>query len=166
MAVVYGISDKYTVMVDLDNMGFRKAVSLAKLTMNHFKLGGFVILKSSDKNYHVVFDKPVRSWNEVLRIISWTGIMANNPHVWKWACMQAVKKSCTLRISEKPSKDGVKPKPKVVYRFGSQNQQIKAFLLTRKEVLTYLKKIGKASVPLSVPPSVCPFVCFVSVGMG
>jgi len=141
MAVIFGISDKHTVMADLDNMSFKRVKSLAFLTMKRFKLDGFIILKSSPKHYHVVFDRPKR-WSEVLRIISWMGIMANNRNVWKWVCMQAIKKACTLRVSEKPTKNGVKPKPRIVYRYGSQYRQVKAYLKKRKEILNILRKLN------------------------
>ena len=98
-------------------------------------------------NYHVVFDKPMRYWSDVLRVISWIGILADNPNVWKWVCMQAIKKACTLRVSEKPTKNGVKPKPRIVYRYGRQNQQIKVFLEKRKEIWNILKKIRKINNP-------------------
>ena len=128
MAVIFGISDKHTVMADLDNMSFKRVKSLVFLTMKRFRLDGFIILKSSLKHYHVVFDRPKR-WSEVLRI------------VWKWVCMQAIKKTCTLRVSEKPTKNGFKPKPRIVYRYGSQNRQIKDYLEKRKEVWNILNKV-------------------------
>ena len=140
MAVIFGISDKHTVMADLDNMSFKRVKSLAFLTMKRFKLDGFIILKSSPKHYHVVFDRPKR-WSEVLRIISWMGIMANNMNVWKWVCMQAIKKACTLRVSEKLTKNGVKPKPRIVYRYGSQNDMIKEYLACRRRVLRMIKRL-------------------------
>ena len=142
MATIKGITDNHTVMVDLDNMSFRKVKDLAESACSHFKLGGFIILKTSPKNYHVVFDKPMRYWSDVLKIISWVGILADNPNVWKWACMQAIKKACTLRVSEKTTKNGVKPKPRIVYRYGSQHRQIKAYLKMRRKILNILKKLN------------------------
>jgi hypothetical protein len=142
MAVIVGLSDNRTVMCDLDNVSFKKAKSLAFLTLKRFRLGGFIILKSSHRHYHVVFDKPKR-WSEVLKIISWMGIMANNKNVWKWVCMQAIKKYCTLRVSPKPiNPEGFKPTPRIVYSYGSQNRQIQAFLTLRKRVLRMVKRLG------------------------
>ena len=141
LPVIVGLSDKHSVMVDFDDTSFKKVVKVSKLAMKHFRLEGFIVLKSSHKHYHVVFDKPIRSWSNVLQIISWIGIMCDNPNVWKWACMQAIKGSCTLRVSEKPSKDDVKPKPRIVYRYGKQNKQIKSFLEKRKEVWNILKRL-------------------------
>jgi hypothetical protein len=142
MAVIVGLSDNRTVMVDLDNVSFRKAKDLAFLTLKRFRLDGFIILKSSCKHYHVVFDKPKR-WSEVIKIVSWMGIMANNRNVWKWVCMQAIKKYCTLRVSPKPvNPEGFKPVPRVVFRYGSQNRQIRLFLTLRRRVLRIVKRLG------------------------
>jgi len=141
MAIVVGLSDNKTVMCDLDDISFKKAKDLAFLTMEHFKLEGFIILKSSNKHYHVVFDKPKR-WSEVISIIAWIGIIAKNENVWKWVCMQAIKKFCTLRVGPKPDGEGLKPSPKVVYTYGSQNRQIKWFLSMRRRVLRMVKRLN------------------------
>jgi hypothetical protein len=142
MGVIVGLSDNRTVMCDLDNVSFMKAKSSAFLTLKRFRLEGFIILKSSPKHYHVVFDKPKR-WSDVLKIISWVGIMANNMNVWKWVCMQAIKKYCTLRVSPKlVNPEGFKPSPRIVYRFGSQNRQIQDFLTLRRRVLRLVKRLG------------------------
>ena len=141
MAVVIGLSDNKTVMCDLDNISFKKAKSLAFLTMEHFKLEGFIILKSSRRHYHVVFDKP-KQWSEVISIIAWIGIISKNKHVWKWVCMQSIKKYCTLRVGPKPDGEGLKPSPKIVYRYGSQDRQIKWFLTMRRRVLRMVKRLS------------------------
>lgn len=143
MAVIVGISDKHTVMADLDNMSFKKVKSLAFLTMKKFRLKGFIILKSSPKHYHVVFDKPMRCWSDVLRVVSWMGIMANNRNVWKWVCMQAIKGMCTLRVSPKPvNPEGCKPPPRIVYRYGSQDLMVKEYLTYRRRILRMIKRLG------------------------
>jgi hypothetical protein len=142
MAVIVGLSDNRTVMCDLDNVSFKKVKSLAFLTLKRFRLGGFIILKSSRRNYHVVFDKPKR-WSEVLKIIASIGINSNNPEVWKWVCMQVRKGFCTLRVSPKPiNPEGFKPTPRIVYRYGSQNCQIEWFLTLRRRVLRMVKRLG------------------------
>jgi len=143
MGITVGLSDKHTVMVDLDDMSFRKVKSLALLTMKHFNLEGFIILKSSPNNYHVVFDRPIGRWVEVLRIISWIGIMADNPNVWKWVCMQAIKGYATLRVGPKPvNPDGLKPAPRVVYRYGSQNRMVRDYLVFRRRLSKLVKRLG------------------------
>ena len=57
--------------------------------------------------------------------------------------MQCIKGTSTARISGKKGKR-VKPVPKVVFRFGRQDRQIKKFLETRKFVLDSLKRLKEA----------------------
>jgi len=142
MAVIVGISDKHTVMADLDNMSFKRVKSLALLTMEKFRLNGFIILKSSPKHYHVVFDKPMRYWSSVLKVIAWMGIVGNNRNLWKWMCMQAIKGYCTLRVSPKPiNSHSCKPIPRIVFRHGSQTNMIKEYLTFRKRILRIIKHL-------------------------
>jgi len=42
----------------------------------------------------------------------------------------------------KPTKNGVKPKPRIVYRYGSQYRQVRAFLEKRREILNVLRKLN------------------------
>ena len=153
-----GIDEKHTVMVDLDSMSFKRVKDLAESACSHFKLGGFIILKSSPNHYHVVFDKPMRYWSDVLRVISWIDILADSPNVWKWVCMQAIKKTCTLRVSEKTTENGVKPKPRMVYRYGSRHRQIKAYLKRRREILGILRKLNAQIHMCSIYLRAC-FLC-------
>ena len=67
---VIGYSDKETVMLDFDYMPFKSVRYWALRTLKWFKLGGFLILKSSRECYHVVFDRTV-SWTENMRIVAW-----------------------------------------------------------------------------------------------
>ncbi|MEM3640736.1 MAG: hypothetical protein QXH37_02275 [Candidatus Bathyarchaeia archaeon] len=132
MAVIIGLSCKHTVMADLDNMSFKRVKRLALLTMNHFRLDGFIILKSSPNHYHMVFDKPMQRWSDVLKVIAW---------------MQAIKGYCTLRVSPKPvNSNGFKPSPIVVYHYGSQNNMVKEYLTLRKRVLRIVKRARKEKV--------------------
>jgi hypothetical protein len=136
---VIGVTYENVVMADLDDMSFRRVKRLAFKAVKRFNLGGFIILKSSRGNYHVVFNEPKDRF-EVFQIIGWIGITANNPNVWKWVCMQAVKGALTLRLSPKPLSDGgFKPPPKVVYRYGEQDKCIKDFLKIRRNVLNAFK---------------------------
>lgn len=140
MSVILGFSCKYAVMADLDNTHFSLAKKLAERAVKRFRLGGFLILKSSEKHYHVVFDKPCR-WSKVVRVISWIAIMSRRPEAWKYVCMQSIKGYCTLRVSPKPlSPQGVKPSPRIVYRYGTQDKMIKAYL----EIRSQASKISKS----------------------
>ena len=50
--------------------------------------------------------------------------------------MQCIKGSSTLRVAPK----GDKPSPRVAYRYGKQDKQIKEFLLCRKGIKRIMKK--------------------------
>jgi hypothetical protein len=45
--------------------------------MEWFKLEGFIILKSSENNYHVVFNRRV-SWPENMKIVAWVSLLSHN----------------------------------------------------------------------------------------
>jgi hypothetical protein len=102
----------------------------AKKAMDRFKLEGFIALKSSDNNYHVVFNRPV-SWDENMQIVAWVALLSNNPMLQKWHLLQCIKrKGSTLRVSAK----GDKPSPRVVYRYGRQDKMIREFLEFRRKI--------------------------------
>ncbi len=56
---ILGLTDFETVMLDLDDMSFKSAKYWAELANEKLNLGGYIILKSSEKHYHVVFDRYV-----------------------------------------------------------------------------------------------------------
>ena len=124
---ILGFTDRNTVKLDLDNMSFKSAKDWAILVLEKHKLKGFVILKSSKKCYHVVFDRYV-SWDENLSIVGWVAILSKNIKVKDYALMQSIKMSSTLRVAPK----GNKPSPRIVYRYGRQNHAIKDFLEYRQ----------------------------------
>ena len=64
--------------------------------------------------------------------------------------MQCIKESSTLRFSPKIDK----PSPKIVFRYGSQNNQIKELLETRRIILNIVKNSLKDSVKKSVDSNV------------
>ncbi|MEM2565142.1 MAG: hypothetical protein QXQ42_05560 [Candidatus Bathyarchaeia archaeon] len=138
MPPVIGLSHKNIVMVDLDGMPLEEVKRLADKALKRFRLGGYIILESSQGNYHVVF----RYWSETVRVMAWIAIMSNNPNVQKWVCMQLIKEASTLRVNPKPTNpEGCKPIPKIVYQYGSRNLGIKAFLKSREEILKLLKEL-------------------------
>lgn len=132
---VHGVSSKETIKLDLDNVSFKLAKKIASETMKWFKLEGFIILKSSKNHYHVVFDKRV-SWSENMSIVALISLLSHNEELRKWCIMQCIKQSSTLRVSPK----GRKKSPRIVYRFGAQNHEIKDFLEYRKIALKYYNK--------------------------
>jgi len=136
---VMGVTDTETVKLDFDNTPLKTVKYWAFRTMKWFKLEGFVILKSSEGNYHVVFNRPV-SWCENMRIVAWVSLLSGNPMLEKWFMLQCIKEGSTLRVS--PKRD--KPSPRIVYRFGEQDKQIKEFLAYRKLVKSIWKKVERS----------------------
>lgn len=136
---VLGITDDETVMLDFDNTPFKWVKYWALRAMSRFKLKGFIILKSSKSNYHVVFDRKV-SWRENVGIMAWVCLQSKHKKLTGWFIMQCIKGASkggsTLRVSPK----GDKPMPRVVYRYGEQDGQIREFLNLRRFVRNIIRK--------------------------
>lgn len=71
-------------MVDLDDVDFKKVKRLCMGAVEKYKLVGFIILKSSSGNYHVVFDRILENWSEAVNVIARIAIMSGNHKTWKW----------------------------------------------------------------------------------
>jgi len=56
----------------------------------------------------------------------------------KWHLMQCIKEGSTLRISPKMGK----PSPRIVYRYGLEDGQIKEFLVFRRLTKNIWKRIA------------------------
>lgn len=95
---IIGFTDSETAMLDLDDISFRSVKYWAFRTMNWFQLQGFIILKSSDRCYHVVFNRKV-SWRENMHIVAWVSLLSHNKDLHSWLEMQCIKESSTLRIA-------------------------------------------------------------------
>lgn len=130
---ILGYTDIETVKLDLDDMSFDHVKYWAVATTKRFRLRGFVILKSSKNCYHVVFDKPV-SWVKNVAIVAWVCLMTKHRKLTEWLIMQCIKHASTLRLSSKKEK----PSPRIIYRHGTQNQQVSNFLRYRKIVRTII----------------------------
>jgi len=135
---IFGLSDDEAVMVDFDNVSFKTIKYWAFRTMKFHKLEGFIILRSSKGCYHVVFNRSV-DWSENMRIVAWIALLSNNKGLQKYHLLQCIKESSTLRMSTKKQK----PSPRIVYRYGKQNTQIRCFLQYRKLIKNIIKKIAK-----------------------
>ena len=112
---------------------FREFLELAGFwalkAMKQFRLGGFIVLNSSKRCYHVVFNRSV-SWSENLHVVAWVSLLSKNRGILRWLPMQCIKESSTLRVSSK----GGKPSPRIVFRFGKQDDQVRRFLESRKKI--------------------------------
>ena len=104
-------------MIDLDNMKFRKALWIAETLLERYSLEGFLLIKSSDKNYHVVFNRYL-SWKTI------TKILFSLYECLRWGVFQMKEGQLTLRISKKNNKD----KPKILLRVGKTDKLIKDYL--------------------------------------
>lgn len=124
---ILGISDTETVKLDLDDISFCRVKYWAFRAMRWFKLQGFIILRSSKNCYHVIFDRTV-SWTQNMSVVAGIALLSHNEGLKKYHLMQCIKKCSTVRVSSKKEK----PSPRIVYRFGSQNQNIREFLRKRK----------------------------------
>jgi hypothetical protein len=127
---IVGYTDTSTVKLDCDKFTYKKTKYTALRVCKWFKLQGFIILKSSYKNYHVLFNKAV-SWRQNQAVMGWACYITGfNLPLLRYLAMQCIKKSSTLRISGK----GRKKPPKVIYRYGLQNCMIRHYLRTRREI--------------------------------
>jgi hypothetical protein len=124
---ILGFTDHITVKLDLDEMSFKLVMYWAMFVLEKFRLEGFIILKSSKNCYHVVFDRYV-TWEENLSIVGWVAILSKSVYLLSYLAMQCIKMSSTLRVAAK----GNKPSPRIVYRFGSQDNAIKDSLEYRQ----------------------------------
>lgn len=126
---IFGYSDRTTVKLDFDGEQFGKVKYWAERAMKHFRLGGYVILKSSRDHYHMVFNKTV-TWEENCRAMAWVAVLSGNAGLRKWVLMQLIKGASTLRISSKCEK----PSPRIVNREGMQDNEIYSFELWRRRI--------------------------------
>lgn len=74
-----------------------------------------------------------------MRIVAWVALLSNNPMLQKCTLMQCIKEGSTLRIS--PKKD--KPSPRIVFKCGSLDGQVKEFLNFRKQVKDIMRNMRK-----------------------
>ena len=152
---VWGDWDRETVRLDFGETPLDEVKYWAFRAMHWFKLEGFIILRSSQKikeikrkrkaihkwvtsSYLVVFNRPVK-WELNVRIMAWVAVNSGIQRLKDYVLMQCIKRSSTLRISSKDNK----PYPRIIFRYGKQNKQIRKFLETRKFVLKLLKRMSK-----------------------
>jgi len=119
--VCIGFTCQKGVMLDLDNITFRKTSNIAEYLLKSQKLEGYIIVKSSKNHYHIVFNK-YTNWRKSLMIIL---------SVFKcveWGIWQTRKGYLTLRISKKKGND----KPKIMKQTGKTDKLIKDYLQVYK----------------------------------
>lgn len=114
---VIGFMTDKGLILDLDNMKLRKAKWLAGRLLRQYKLEGFLLVKSSDKNYHVIFNRYL-AWKSITRILF------KQYEALRWAVFQMQSGYLTLRISRKNGEN----KPKILLKVGKQDKLIKEYL--------------------------------------
>lgn len=128
-----GLTDTETVKLDCDESSFQSVKCLAEKTLKKFNLEGFIILRSSKNNYHIVFNREV-DWSENVSIMSWVVLTNKKPKLLKWFLLQCIRKASTLRVGSK----GDKSPPRIVFRNGDSASQIRAFLKFRRGIKRFL----------------------------
>jgi hypothetical protein len=131
---ILGYSDTSTVKLDFDDVPLKKVKYWARRVCDWFKLGGFIILRSSENHYHVLFDASV-DWAGNCHVMGWVAVESRIQKLMDYVLMQLIKESSTVRVGAK----GKSGSPKIVYRWGSQSNEIKNFLEYRKK----FKKINR-----------------------
>jgi len=112
-----GFNTDRGLVLDLDNMKYRKALRITEDLCKSYRLQGYLLIKSSPKNYHVVFNRYL-SWRKI------TKILFSRWECTRWAVFQMMSGQLTLRISKKNGKD----KPKIVRQMGKSDKLIKDYL--------------------------------------
>jgi len=105
------------VIIDLDNMKYRKALWIADTLLERYKLEGYLLIRSSHKNYHVVFNRYL-SWKTITRILF------SQYECIRYAVFQMKEGKLTLRVSSKNGKD----KPKVILERGKTDKLCTEYL--------------------------------------
>jgi hypothetical protein len=132
-----GTAENDTVELDFDKTPFKKVKSWALKTCEHFKLKGFDIYKTSENNYHVVFDLKV-TWKQFAQAVAWVILQSHHVDLNKWFLMQCIKGTSTLRVSKKKEK----PSPRLVYHYGSRKDRIPEFRRKREFIKRCRRKLA------------------------
>jgi hypothetical protein len=133
-----GFFDYTTVKVDFDKKPFKIVNYYARRTCEKFDLGGYYILKSSEGNYHAVFNRSV-SWEEDFQILSWLALLVEGKQLktcplTKYVLMCGVKTVSCLRIGKKRDK----PSPRTVFKSGKQDNEIKNYSKFKRNLRRFL----------------------------
>jgi len=114
---VIGFMTNKGVVLDLDNMTYRSAKRLTVNLCRKYKLEGYLLIRSSEKSYHVVFNRYL-SWRKI------TEIVFSQYEVLRWAVMQMRYSALTIRVSKKNGEN----KPKILLKVGKQDKLIKEYM--------------------------------------
>lgn len=140
---VLGYTDKPTVKADFDKKKLKVVKYWTFRALKFFKLHGLIILQSSRGSFHVVFDRSV-SWPRNIHVLAWLALMVEGKKLGKlpltkYVVMQCIKESSTLRVGRK----GRKGVPKPIFKFGSQNHEIRNYLRYRRMLIKLEAKLKR-----------------------
>lgn len=125
---ILGYTSDETILLDFDEVSLETVKYWSRRALRKFNLGGFIMLQSSPKCYHVVFNRKV-SWTENMQAVAWVALLSKREKLRRWFLMQCIKQKPTLRVSPKAEVSGlVKPSPRLVCCEGSQDDQIAEYL--------------------------------------
>lgn len=114
-----GFITRKGLMLDLDDCSLRKTTHIAEHLLKQHKLEGYLIIRSSPKHYHEVFDRYL-TWRKI-------GMILMNQYLCiRWGIWQIKKGELTVRISAKNKKNI----PEIIKAKGKQNKLIKEYLDT------------------------------------
>lgn len=111
-----GFTTEKGLCLDLDNVTRKKAEKLAESYLKKYNLEGYLLIRSSPKHYHLVFNRYL-SWRKTLQIIFST------IKCLEWGIWQARKGELTLRISKKNGNN----LPMIIKCVGKTNKLIKDY---------------------------------------
>lgn len=105
------------VLLDLDNMTYRKAKWITETLLKKYRLEGFLLIRSSRRSYHAVFNRYL-SWKKI------TEVLFSMHECIRYAVQQMQNGHLALRISPKNGKN----KPKILIETGKTDKLIKDYL--------------------------------------
>jgi hypothetical protein len=147
---VLGYTDTNTVMLDFDHTTLETVIFWSKSAKRFFKLGGFLVLESSEGSYHVVFNRAV-SWADNLSIVASIAIRSRHRGLKRWLLLQCRKKSMTLRVSPK----GTKQPPKLVHSEGKKDEQIREYVKYRSLISEIIEILNKPEPDITITTRDC-----------
>jgi len=112
-----GFNTDRGLIMDLDNMKYRKAKRIADMLLRRHRLEGYLLIRSSHKNYHAVFNRYLR-WKTI------TKILFSQYECIRYAVFQMKEGMLTLRVSSKNGKD----RPKILLTVGKTDKLISEYL--------------------------------------
>lgn len=112
-----GFNTDRGLVLDLDNMKYRKALKITEDLCKSYRLQGYLLIRSSPKSYHAVFNRYL-TWRKI------TNILFSRYETVRYAVFQMMSGHLTVRISKKNGKD----KPRIVRQMGKSDKLVKDYL--------------------------------------